>query len=123
HRLSARARSAGQGPGRRIPHRDTIRPAQLHRAWRPLHPAGERAMIRHVTVLGFCKALGTSLTIPVEMLYAADTIARIRGLSSPRLEIRLCSPDGADIPLTAGLELRCDTPLEAVQDTDLIIIP
>lgn len=80
-------------------------------------------MIRHVTVLGFRKALGTSLTIPVEMLYAADTIARIRGLPCPRLEIRLCSPDGADIPLTAGLQLRCDTPLDAIQDTDLIIIP
>lgn len=80
-------------------------------------------MIRHVTVVGFRKALGTSLTIPVEMLYAADTIARIRGQQAPRLQIQLASPDGADIPLTAGLQLRCDTPLDAVQTSDLIIIP
>jgi transcriptional regulator GlxA family with amidase domain len=80
-------------------------------------------MIRHVTVVGFKRALGTSLTIPVEMLHAADLIARIGGQQGPRLQIQVVSPDGANIPLTAGLELVCRTPLDAVEDTDLLIIP
>jgi transcriptional regulator GlxA family with amidase domain len=80
-------------------------------------------MMQHITIVGFRKALGTSLTIPIEMLNAADLISRIAGQQHPKLFLQLASPDGANIQLTAGLELVCNTPLDAVQDTDLIIVP
>jgi transcriptional regulator GlxA family with amidase domain len=79
-------------------------------------------MLQHVTIVGFRKALGTSITIPMEMLNAADLINRITG-SSGRLQMQLVSPDGKDIVLTAGLRLRCDTRLANIRQTDLIILP
>jgi len=79
--------------------------------------------MRHVTIVGFRKALGTSITIPMEMLNAADLIQRIEGKHQSKLQMQLVSPDGANIELTAGLELVCSTPLHDVQKTDLIIIP
>lgn len=78
--------------------------------------------MRHVTVVGLPKVLGTSITIPMEMLHAADLIHRIGG-AAPALQMQLVSPDGGNIALTAGLELACATPLHAVEATDLIIVP
>ncbi len=79
--------------------------------------------MKHVTVLGFRKVLGTSITIPMEMLSAADLIMRIDGRQTRRLQMVLASMDGADIPLFAGLELKCQARFEDVHDTDIIIIP
>jgi|Laugrespbdmm15sn_2_1035079.scaffolds.fasta_scaffold24561_2 transcriptional regulator GlxA family with amidase domain len=79
--------------------------------------------MQHVTIVGFKKALGTSLTIPMEMLNAADLMQRIGGSHQPKLQMQLVSPDGANIQLNAGLELVCNTPLDTVQKTDLIIVP
>jgi len=78
--------------------------------------------MQHVTIVGFRKVLGTSITIPMEMLHAADLIGRIKG-HHHSLQMQLISPDGANIQLTAGLELVCRTPLAAAARTDLIIIP
>lgn len=78
--------------------------------------------MQHVTIVGFRKVLGTSITIPQEMLHAADLIGRIQGRHQP-LQLQLVSPDGANVPLTAGLELVCRTPLQAVTQTDLIVVP
>ena len=79
--------------------------------------------MRHVTIVGFRKALGTSITIPMEMLNAADLIRRIQGLGHPRLHMQLVSTDGGNIALNAGLALVCDLPLSAVTETDLVIVP
>jgi transcriptional regulator GlxA family with amidase domain len=80
-------------------------------------------MLQHVTIVGFRKALGTSITIPMEMLNAADLINRIAGSSPGKLHMQLASPDGNDLVLTAGLRLRCDTRITNITKTDLIIIP
>jgi transcriptional regulator GlxA family with amidase domain len=79
--------------------------------------------MQHVTIVGFRKALGTSITIPMEMLNAADLIRRIGGTGYRKLQMQLVSPDGGNIPLNAGLELVCTTALEAITKTDLIIVP
>ena len=79
--------------------------------------------MRHVTVVGYHKVLGTSITIPMEMLNAADLIQRIEGKDAGKLHMQLVSVDGANIRLTAGLELVCNTPLESIERTDLIIVP
>ena len=80
-------------------------------------------MLQHVTIVGFRKALGTSITIPMEMLNAADLMNRIAGNASAKLTMQLVSTDGGDIPLTAGLHLRCDSSLGDISKTDLIILP
>lgn len=79
--------------------------------------------MQHVTIVGFRKALGTSITIPMEMLNAADLIRRIDGKGYRKLQMQLVSPDGANIALNAGLELVCTTGIEAVRHTDMIIVP
>lgn len=81
------------------------------------------AEMQHVTIVGFRRVLGTSITIPMEMLNAADLIQRIDGRGQRKLHMQLVSPDGANIPLNAGLELVCNTRLESVEHTDLVIIP
>ncbi len=81
------------------------------------------AGLQHVTILGYEKALGTSLTIPMEMLNAADLISKIHGGGQPRIELQLASLDGSNIPLTSGLELVCRTALHQITHSDLIILP
>lgn len=79
--------------------------------------------MQHVTIVGFRKTLGTSITIPMEMLNAADLINRIKGGGYRKLHMQLVSPDGGNIALNAGLELVCNTPISAVERTDLVIVP
>jgi transcriptional regulator GlxA family with amidase domain len=79
--------------------------------------------MQHVTIVGYKKALGTSITIAMEMLNAADLIMRIAASGHPRLQMQLVSPDGGNIELNAGLELVCKHTLADIESTDLIIIP
>ena len=79
--------------------------------------------MQHVTVLGFKKVLGTSITIPMEMLHAADLIMRIDRKGYKKLVMHIASPDGKNIHLTAGLELVCRRKLQSIESTDLVIIP
>ncbi|HWK53029.1 MAG TPA: helix-turn-helix domain-containing protein [Hyphomicrobiales bacterium] len=79
--------------------------------------------MQHVTIVGFRKVLGTSITIPMEMLNAADLIMRIAGSGHPRLQMQLVSVEGGNIELNAGLELVCRHGLDDVTRTDLIIVP
>lgn len=79
--------------------------------------------MQHVTILGFKKVLGTSITIPMEMLNAADLIKRIDGKNHHKLTLQMVSLDGTNISLTAGLEIVCNTQLSDIENTDMIIIP
>lgn len=83
----------------------------------------ESAALHHVTVVGYDKVLGTSISIPMEMLNAADLIARIRGLNSRSLKMQIVSPDGRDINIAGGLSLVCDTALHDIAETDMVILP
>jgi len=77
----------------------------------------------NVSVIGYRKVLGTSITIPIEMLNAADLINRIDGKSKDRLFMQLVSMDGSNIKLNAGLELVCNKSLADIKNTDMIILP
>lgn len=77
----------------------------------------------NVTIVGYRRVLGTSITIPIEMLNAADLINRIEGKNKGSLSMQLVSMDGGNIPLNAGLELVCNQRLEDVGETDMVILP
>jgi transcriptional regulator GlxA family with amidase domain len=79
--------------------------------------------MQHVTIIGFKKVLGTSVTIPMEMLNAADLMQRIQGHNKQHLQLQLAHPIGGNIQLAAGLELVCHTKLADIKQTDLIILP
>ena len=80
-------------------------------------------MLEHVTIIGFRKVLGTSITIPMEMLNAANLIKRIDGKGYHRLKMEVVSVDGKNLQLTGGLELVCNSCLDSIEDTHLIIVP
>ncbi len=77
----------------------------------------------NVTIVGYRKVLGTSITIPIEMLNAADLINRIEGHSKGKLAMQLVSMDGGNISLNAGLELVCKHSLSDLDKTDMVILP
>ncbi len=77
----------------------------------------------NVTIFGYRKVLGTSITIPIEMLNAADLINRIEGHSKGKLAMQLVSMDGGNISLNAGLELVCKHSLSDLDETDMVILP
>ena len=79
--------------------------------------------LQHVTILGFRKVLGTSITIPMEMLNAADLIHRINNKDDQRLTMQVASLHGGKLSMTAGLDLADTVKLEDIKHTNLIIIP
>jgi len=79
--------------------------------------------ILHVSLIGYKKVLGTSITIPMEMLNAADLIARIHHPKTPKLELQVANLDRGDIQLNAGLQIRCKQSYSKLHHTDLLILP
>lgn len=79
--------------------------------------------MKHITVLTFPRALGTSITLPIEMLNAADAMQRIQKPDSPKLTIDIASIDGEPIAITGGIEIRPNRKIADILDTDLVIIP
>ncbi len=59
----------------------------------------------------------------MEMLNAADLIARINRPSSSKLKLEIVSLDGTNIQLNAGLEILCKNTLKDVSKSDIIILP
>lgn len=76
-----------------------------------------------MTLIGYKKVLGTSITIPMEMLNAADLIARIHHPKTSKLKLQVVSLDKTNIQLNAGLEILCENTLSDIVKSDIIIIP
>jgi len=79
--------------------------------------------MRHVTVLALPRALGTSITLPIEMLNAADAMLRVQQPGHSRLEIVIASVDGKPLEITGGIEIRPHHSLAEITATDLVMIP
>tara|TARA_R110000772_G_scaffold195602_1_gene306286 strand:- start:725 stop:1747 length:1023 start_codon:yes stop_codon:yes gene_type:complete len=77
----------------------------------------------YVTLIGYKKVLGTSITIPMEMLNAADLIARIHHPKKQKMQLQMVSLDEGNIQLNAGLEIYCNTTLSDIRRSDVIILP
>ncbi len=79
--------------------------------------------MKHITVLVFPRALGTSITLPVEMFNAADVMMRLKDPRRPPLKIDLASVEGKPIEITGGLVFQSIRKLSEIESTDLVIIP
>ncbi|MCY4044564.1 MAG: helix-turn-helix domain-containing protein [Cellvibrionales bacterium] len=83
--------------------------------------------MQSVTFLLYPHMLTSSLTLPLEMLNAADNFARAQ--SSPgarkrsKLRIHLASQQGQAIETQVGLKLQPNQSIETLTSTDLLIIP
>lgn len=79
--------------------------------------------MKHVTILAIPRALGTSITLPVEMLNAADTMMRIQNPDRPGIKIDIASLEGKPIAITGGIEISAHQKIASIQATDLVMIP
>ncbi len=59
----------------------------------------------------------------MEMLNAADLIARIHHPKTPNLELQVANLDQGDIQLNAGLQVRCNQSFNTLPRADLLILP
>ncbi len=77
----------------------------------------------HITVLAIKNGLASSITIPLEMIRAADVIRRIRQRGAPKNHIAIASHDGKPAVMTGGISIMADQSVAQIQKTDLIFIP
>ena len=79
--------------------------------------------MKHITILAIPGALGSTISIPLEMLSAANDIARARRQRELLIEISVSSPEAGPVVLAGGLRVDPASDLEAIDQTDLIFVP
>ena len=79
--------------------------------------------MRHATILAIDEALASSITIPLEMLHAADVITRIRNRRAERRSFVVASHDGAPVTMSGGIGIQPSTSIADITRTDLIFVP
>ncbi|MDO8271649.1 MAG: helix-turn-helix domain-containing protein [Gammaproteobacteria bacterium] len=79
--------------------------------------------MRHATILAIDEALASSITIPLEMLHAADVITRIRNKRAERRSFVVASHDGAPVIMSGGIGIHPSASITDIIRTDLIFVP
>ena len=80
--------------------------------------------MKHVTVIAVPKALGSTVTIPLEMLSAANDIAKSRRQLDKLITIELASgSDTTELELSGRIHISCQTTLASIDNSDLIFVP
>ena len=79
--------------------------------------------MKHVSIVAAPKALGSTVSIPLEMISAANDIARARNEKERLVTLEVVSSGNKSVRLSGGLQIQCDKRLSQVEHTDLIFIP
>lgn len=79
--------------------------------------------MRTVTFLLFPDIMASSISLPLEMLNAADNIRRSSGKSKSKLHIQIASPRLDKVMTCSGFYILPDTLLQDVKPSDLLLIP
>jgi len=79
--------------------------------------------MHRITLLALPNSLGSSITLPLEMLNAASNLARSRHSNNPPLEIRIAGCDGPTVKMVGGLQLITDCHFSEITQTDWLILP
>lgn len=77
----------------------------------------------HITLLALPGALSSSLSLPMEMLSAADQLAQATFKRRAALRQTVVGPDRRPVRMASGLTLAVDAKWDEVTTTDLLIIP
>ena len=77
----------------------------------------------HITLLALPTALASSLSLPMEMLLAADNAARVQRHKTTTLRHDLVGPLGTEISTASGLTLKLSGEPAQIEQTDLLIVP
>lgn len=79
--------------------------------------------MQHVSIIAIDKALGSSITIPLEMLSAANDIARARKQLDKINTIEVVGIDSTQVQLSGGLAIKAARRLQKIDKSDLIFVP
>ncbi|MFM1895851.1 MAG: hypothetical protein RLZZ385_925 [Pseudomonadota bacterium] len=79
--------------------------------------------MKRVALLALDQALGTSITIPLEMLSAARSIARARQVAGRNLVLQVVGLQKRQVTLKGGLVITPDSGLKQAGNFDLVFIP
>lgn len=79
--------------------------------------------MKHFTILAIEQSLASSITIPLEMISAADVIRRIRDRRSPAQKIVVASHDGRALIMNGGITIQPEVAIAQIAKTDLIFVP
>lgn len=79
--------------------------------------------MKHVTLLAIERGLASSITIPLEMIHAADVIKRIRNRKAEKRRFVVASHDGKPVTMTGGLAIQPQASIADIPHTDLIFVP
>jgi len=72
----------------------------------------------------FCdQMLASSISLPIEMLKAAESAARVENKAAPKLLIQSAAFTTDPVTTGAGFDITPDLCLEDIKDTDLIFLP
>ena len=74
--------------------------------------------MKHVTILAIEQSLASSITIPLEMIRAADVIRH-----SPARKMVVASHDGLALTMTGGITIQPEVAITQIEKTDLIFVP
>jgi len=79
--------------------------------------------MKKAAVILFPKALASAVAIPLDMLAAANDIARVWRHPEGTIDITTLYCESNPVKLSNGLKVHCDSKLLAQSDFDLILIP
>ncbi len=79
--------------------------------------------MKHISILVTPRALGSSITIPLEMLSAANDIASARRERDKINHIQLIGLGQEPQQLSGGMQIQCHDTFTKVKRTDLVFIP
>lgn len=79
--------------------------------------------MKHISLIVIPGALGSAITIPLEMCTAANDIARARKQEEKMCHLELVATENLHCTLTGNLSLECHKLLSAVKHSDLVFVP
>lgn len=79
--------------------------------------------MKHVTLIAIEHSLASSMTIPLEMIQAANVIRRVRERNRPEHVVLIASHDGKVVQMTGGIAIQPAVSLAQVHKSDLIFVP
>ncbi len=79
--------------------------------------------MQHITLLAPPACLATSISLPLEILNAANEQVRTRNRKQPRLQIEIVSQKIGAVVTAGGLSIVATATPDMIDQTDLVIIP
>jgi transcriptional regulator GlxA family with amidase domain len=79
--------------------------------------------MKHIVIPGLDNCLGSSMTLPLEMLNAANSLARARNRVQPRLQVDIAALHEQQFIISGALTITTNCRLQDIEDCQLIILP